>query len=193
MAQEITSPTEGFSSPSFQSFLASDYAQRLRREALTRSIILHDPECVTVPEFEVLDAWAEGPVEIVEGGATPTTAIWRERLSMTACDETAIENMVHTVTEEGQRTFLLVRGRTEASLETQLVLINDARDAAAADDNAFGCDIIRFTDTVVRSRYGAGRWQERWFADACGEEVALDILLEPGLDGATTYTISAAN
>jgi len=193
LAQELSGGDEGFDSPTFQSFLGSEYAGRLRREALERSIILHQPACVETPDFEVIGTWPVSPIIMTDGAVAPTEGMWRERLTNTACEETVTENLVHTFTSDGQRTFLLVRGRTEAELETQLTLINDARDVAAADDNARGCDIIRFTDTSVSTRYGDGRWQERWTVNACGEEFDLDILLEAHEGSATTYSISAAN
>jgi len=192
MAQDQAPDPEGFEGAPFQAFLESDYAERIRREALQRSMVLHEPACVEVPMFEVTETWPVEPIVMGEGDIAPTEGMWRERISRTACEETATENMVHTFTGEGQRSFLLIRGDTEANLETQLRLINDARDAAAADDNALGCDIIRFTETQVLNRYGNDRWQERWRADACGNDVDLEILFESGPELATTYTISAA-
>jgi len=185
-------PDDGFGAPAFQSFLGSEFADRLRREALQRSIGLHEPGCVEPIDFAVTDTWPVAPVAIGEGDIAPTEGMWRERLAVSVCEEPVIENLVHTFTADGQRTFLLVRGRTEASLPTQLALINDARDVASGDDNGLGCDIIRFTDTHVVTRYGDGRWLERWNADACGEDVDLDILFVPTLDAEPTYSISAA-
>jgi len=189
---EEAPPADAYESPAFQAFLTSDYANRLRRETLQRSMVLNQPECMEEPTFHVTDSWPVLPIVMYEGDITPTAGVWRERVESTACDETVTENMVHTFTADGERTFLLVRGTTETDLETQFALINDARDAAAADDNAAGCDIIRFTDTSVANRYNDGRWRERWVADACGEEVDLDIVFTPNEGGAATYTISAA-
>jgi hypothetical protein len=188
-----TTPQSAYGSPTFQAFLESEFADRLRREALQRSVILHNPACVDVPTYEVLDTWPVTPIVMNEGNIAPTSGMWRERLQSTACDESAVENMVHTFTTEGQRTFLLVRGRTEADLDTQLTLINDARDAAAAADPASGCEIIRFTDTAVANRYNDGRWRERWTADACGEDVDLDVMFEPQEGEPASYEIEIAN
>ncbi len=191
-AQPAQDESDAYESAAFQAFLESEFANRLRREALQRSMVLHQPGCVEVPTFSVRRTWPVSPIVMSEGDVAPTQGMWRERLSSTACEETVIENVVHTFTGDGQRTFLLVRGRTEASLETQLTLINDARDAAAADDSAMGCDIIRFTDTYVTGSYNDGRWQERWIADACGDEIGLNVLFEPGVGPEPTYTISGA-
>jgi hypothetical protein len=195
LAQEPgQAPTQSaYDTPAFQAFLHSDYANRLRREALQRSMVLNQPECVEEPDFQVTDTWPVTPIIMNDGDIAPTSGMWRERVESTACEETATENMVHTFTADGERTFLLVRGTTEADLETQFAIINDARDAAAADDNASGCDIIRFTDTSVSNRYNDGRWRERWVADACGHEVDLDIVFEPREGQAASYTISAAS
>lgn len=191
LAQEgARAPEDAFDSPAFQAFLTSEYADRLRREALQRSMILHQPACVEVPRFELLGTWPVTPITISEGDVAPTTGVWRERLISTACEETATENLVHTFTSEGQRTFLLVRGTTEADLDTQLALINEARDVAATDDDARGCDIIRFTDTSIANRYGDGRWLEHWTANACGEDVVLDIMFQPHDGEASTYEIT---
>lgn len=185
-------PETAFGSPAFQTFLSSEYADRLRREALQRSMILHQPACVEIPRFEVLGTWPVAPIVISDGDVAPTAGVWRERLVSTACEETATENLVHTFTSEGQRTFLLVRGTTDADLDTQLTLINEARDVAADDENAAGCDIIRFTDTSIANRYGDGRWREHWTANACGEDILLDIMFQPHEGAAPTYEISPA-
>ena len=194
MAQEaLEAPESAYDSPAFQNFLSSEYANRMRRETLERSVILHQPACMEVPTFEVVETWPVEPIIMGEGDIAPTAGMWRERLESTACEETSTENMVHTFTEEGQRTFLLVRGRTEADLDTQLGLINDAREAVANADAASGCDIIRFTDTRVANRYNDGRWREQWEAAACAEDITLDIMFEPQDGGAANYTISLAN
>jgi len=183
---------DDFESPAFQAFLESDFAVRLRREALERSMILHEPGCVEPMVFDVTRTTQVSPITMGEDSIAPTEGMWQERLSRTACEETVTENVVHTFTAEGQRSFLLVRGRTEASLETQLTLINDARDVAAGHDIAFACDIIRFTDTSVTNDYGDGRRLERWQVDACGEAIDLDVLFNAGSQSEETYTISAA-
>jgi len=185
-------PESAYDSPTFQAFLSSEYADRMRRETLQRSMILHQPSCVDVPAFEVTETWPVAPIIMSEGDIAPTAGVWRERLESVACEERSTENMVHTFTSDGQRTFLLVRGTTDADLDTQLTLINEARDVAAADDNAAGCDIIRFTDTSIANRYSDGRWREHWTASACGEDVELDIMFHPHEGATPTYEISAA-
>ncbi len=194
MAQEIA----GFDNPEFQTFLESDFMERMRRSAIQRSLTLYQIDCLEPPQFQVTDTWPISMVTMTEGALTPTTGVWRERLSSTACEETQTENMVHTFTNEGQRTFLLARGSTEADLATQLALVGEARDAAATHDNARGCDIIHFTDTAVSTRYSDTRWMERWKADACGSPVRLDITFssEAGLGqtgSETTFSIRVVN
>ena len=72
------------------------------------------------------------PCRQVRGAALPSQGIWRERLLTTACGETAVENMVHTFTEQGQRSFILVRGTTETDLATQLGLIVEEQESECA-------------------------------------------------------------
>ncbi len=188
-AQIETEEVEGFDNPEFQTFLSSEFMDRMRREAIQRSLVLHQPDCMMLPEFEVTGTWPIAAAVMAEGALTPTEGMWRERLVTTACDETETENMVHTFTGEGQRSFLLVRGNTQTDLTTQLALIGEARDVAATHDNARGCDIIRFTNTSVSTRYSATHWMERWRADACGGRVRLDITFNSDAGSATTFSI----
>ena len=184
---------DAYGTPAFEEFLQGDLVNRLRRETLQRSLSLHQPSCVETPTYEVIDTRPVTPIVMPEGAVVPTEGMWQERLSGSACEEPFVENLVHTFTENGQRTFLLARGRTEATLETQLTLINDTRDVAAGHDNARGCDIIRFTDSMVANRYGATRWMERWTADACGGTIRLEVLFDADDSGRQTYTIRMAN
>lgn len=180
----------GFDSPEFQAFLGSDYMDRLRRENIQRSMVLHLPECLDLPEFEVVETWPVDPVEMVAGTSLPIRGMWRERLLSSACGESSVENMVHTFTEEGQRTFMLIRGTTRTDLQTQLALIGEAREAAASHDDAEGCDIIRFTNSSILNEYGPTHWGERWQADACGRSVRLDIAFNSVAGSETSYSIS---
>lgn len=166
---------------------------RMRREAIQRSMALHQPECMMVPEFEVVETIPISDAVMPEGIQIPLEGIWQERLSTTACEETATENMVHAFTDEGQQTFALVRGTTRASLDTQLTLIGEAREIAATHDYAEGCDVIRFSDTHVATQYTESYWEERWDADACGRRVRLDITFTSDAGSVQTYNIHLIN
>ncbi len=180
---------EGFNAPEFQSFLGSEFMERMRREAIQRSMALHQPECLELPAFELVSSEPYDRIVMPEGIEVPLEGIWVERVRTTACEETVTENMVHTFTDAGQQTFALVRGTTEADLNTQLTLVPAAIEIAETHSYAAECDIIHVADSHVSTRYTRTRWMERWKASSCGETIRLDIMLTTASDSTTTYAI----
>jgi len=183
----------GFESPQFQTFLASDFMDRIRREALQRSMVLHQPDCMDLPEFEVIDTQPYDEVVMPDGIEIPLSGIWQERLTMSVCGSSATENMVHTFTEEGQRSFALVRGTTAASLETQLALVPEVVEIVLGDRRAEGCDVVRISGSAVTTEYSRSHWLERWNTNVCGTRVRLDIVLSSDTASGQTYSISLVN
>lgn len=189
-APVLAQEPDDFQSARFQTFLASDFMERMRREAIQRSMILHQPDCLESPVFEVVESRPYSPVHMPEGIDLPLEGIWQEQVVTTACEETATENMAHTFTEAGQRTFALSRGTTEAPLETQLTLVPAAIETANTHDYADDCDIIRVSDTSISTRYTRTRWLERWEMGSCGRTIRLDIMITYNSDSTTTYAIT---
>lgn len=174
----------------FREFLASDYMQRVRREAAQRSMILHQPECFEIPSLELQETHLLSPMLFAQDAQVPNEGIWQERVVVHACEETAIENMVHAFTGEGQSSYLLARGRTRADVDTQISLIGEVVDAAMADDAAEGCDIAQISDTYVSEVHNDSRWLERWEVRACGRRIDVDVMFTTSRDDETTYELS---
>lgn len=192
-AASAQSGDDAYGTPAFEAFLESHLMERLRREAVQRSISLHAPECVTIPELELVGTRPVEPVSMVESAVTPTRGIWQEQIFATFCEETAVENMVHSFSPEGQRTFLLARGRTRAQLETQLGLIGIAIEMAMSDNAAEGCDIGRVADTYVIEEVTDHDWIERWEVQACDRRIDLDIAFDSSSPRGTTFDISVVD
>ena len=188
-SQDTFAPNDGFESPQFQGFLSSDFMERMRREAIQRSMVLHQPDCLELPIFELVSSDPFDTVVMPSGMELPLQGIWVERVATTACEVSVTENMAHTFTDAGQRTFALVRGTTEADLSTQLSLVPAAIEIANTHEYAQECDIVRVADSHVSTRYTRNRWMERWEGSSCGQTIRLDITLTSSSDSTTTYSI----
>lgn len=174
----------------FREFLASDYMQRIRREAAQRAMVLHQPECFEVPTLELQETQLLSPMLFAQDAQVPNEGIWQERVVVQACEETSIENMVHAFTTEGQSSYLLARGRTRADVNTQINLIGEVIETAMADDAAEGCDIGRISDTYVSEVHNDSRWLERWEVRACTNRIDVDVMFTTSPDDETTYELS---
>lgn len=174
----------------FRAFLASDYMQRIRREAVQRSMVLHQPECFEAPALDLQETGLLSPMIFTQGAQVPNQGIWRERVEVLACEETSVENIVHAFTDEGQSSYLLARGRTRSDVNTQIELIGEVVEAAMADDAAEGCDIGRISDTYVSEVHNDARWLERWEVRACGSRIDVDIMFTTSRNDETTYELS---
>ncbi len=183
-------PVTAYGTDAFNEFLDDYFMRRMRRETVQRSMALHLPECLYAPDLELLETTPLAPIRFAEGAQVPNEGTWQERVFSIACGETSTENMVHSFSSEGQQSFLLVRGRTRADVNTQLSMIDLAVATAMRDDAAEGCDIGRISDTYVTEEYSDGRWQERWEVRTCEHRVDLDITFDPDTDVGTTFAIS---
>ncbi len=190
LAQE---PSDPIDDTIFREFLNSDYMVRIRREAVQRGMVLHQPDCFETPTLELERTQLLSPMVFAAGRQVPNEGIWQERVFVQACDESAVENMVHAFTNEGQSSYLLARGRTRADVNTQIDLIGAVVEVAMLDDAAEGCDIGRISDTYVSEEYNDSRWLERWEVRACSHRIDVDVMFTTSEDNETTYELSVLN